>query len=191
MVKAIVFDCFGVIVGKGFDYTYRLAGGDPVKDKRFIYETLAKANLGLISDQAFRRLMAAKLGISNDKWRKAVRQAEQADRQLLDYIKSLRLKYKTAILSNANYGVLERKIGEQCLKDCFDQIIVSAEVGLVKPDPRIYEMAAERLGVSLNECVFVDDRQLFLDAGQNLGMKVILYQDFKSLRRDLAALTAA
>lgn len=190
MVRAIIFDCFGVIVGQGFEYTYRMAGGDPKHDRAFIEDMLGQANFGLISDDDFRSGMAEKLGVSVDEWRQAVRTAERADAGLLTYVKQLRANYKTAVLSNANKGVLERKIGRERLYDCFDVVVASAEVGMVKPDPRIYRHAAEQLDVEPAECVFIDDSQLFVDQARELGMQAILYQNFAQLRADLTKILA-
>ncbi len=105
---------------------------------------------------------------------------------MLEYIKLLRSNYKTAVLSNANIGSLERKIGKEWLQACFDVVIVSADVGMVKPDSRIYTLTTERLGVEPNECVFIDDREIFLVVAREMGMKTILYE---SMERTKAALT--
>ena len=182
MVKAIIFDCFGVIVGQGFDHTYRSAGGDPAQDRHFIEDMLGQANLGRISEDHFHNSMADKLGMSLEEWRDAARDAEKADTELLDYIKNLRGTYKTAILSNANLGVLEDEIGGRRLKDCFDAVVVSADVGMVKPDPRIYIHVADKLGVEPSECIFIDDRQQFVDQASQLGMQAILYDNFEQLK---------
>ncbi len=188
MIKAIIFDCFGVLVGSGFENTYRTAGGDPVADRPFIENTLGQANMGLISDDDFRKAMAGQLNLQLEQWQQAVRRAEQPDEDLLNYIKELRKNYKTAVLSNANSGTVARKIGEQWVRQCFDEVVVSAEVGLVKPDPAIYLMAADRLGVKPEECVFIDDIKMFTEAGQKLGMKVILYQGLDNLKKELELL---
>jgi putative hydrolase of the HAD superfamily len=185
MVKAIIFDCFGVLIGKGFEYTYRLAGGDPVRDRMFIEHTLIKANLGLISDTDFRESMAHKVGITSDAWSKAVKNAELLNTDLLVYIEKLRDKYKTAILSNANVGVLERKIGKDWLQKVFDEIVVSAEVGMAKPDPRIYRLVCENLGVEINECLYIDDRKSFIDEARQLGMEVLLYDNFVQFKLNM------
>jgi len=57
----------------------------------------------------------------------------------------------------------------------FTDVVVSRDVGLRKPDPRIYSLAAERLGVSTSECVFVDDLDVNLEPAQALGMTTILH----------------
>lgn len=188
MVKAVIFDCFGVLIGKGFEYTYRLAGGDPAKDRLFIEDLLGQANMGMISDQAFREQMAARVGISVEDWRAAVRAADLADEELLNYIKSLRQSCKTAVLSNANRGVVERKIGTGRVGDYFDEIVVSADVGMAKPDPRVYSLAAERLGVDPAECVFVDDSPHLAEGAKLAGMQAIIYKNFLQMRAELDSL---
>jgi putative hydrolase of the HAD superfamily len=177
VIKAVIFDFFGVLVGKGFEYTYRNAGGDPVKDHLFIEDMLGQSNLGMINENEFNVSMSSRLNIDLDKWLKAVKQAEQADDDLLDYIVELRKSYKTAILSNSNRGVVREKVGHDRLEQCFDLIVVSAEVGLVKPDAAIYDLTAEKLGVQDKECVFIDDRKPFTEAANLVGMTSILYQD--------------
>src|SRR5579884_2984002 len=144
MIKAVIFDCFGVLVGKGFAYTYSLAGGDPVRDREFVNDILGQANLGMITDEHFDDAVSSHLGISLEEWQKALALSELPDERMLEYIKSLRPKYKTAIMSNTNSGVLSRKIGDAKLSECFDEVIASADVGMVKPDPGIYKLTAKR-----------------------------------------------
>lgn len=188
MIRAIIFDCFGVLVGRGFDETYRLAGGDPVKDHTFIEDLLGQANLGLISSTEFHQVLTSRLGISLEEYTVAVSQAEQPNIQLLEYIEKLRPRFRTAVLSNANVGVVERRVGEEWIKRCFDTMVVSAEVGIVKPDARIYELAAEKLGVKPSGCVFVDDREGYCAAARELGMQAIWYKDFAQFRAELEEL---
>jgi putative hydrolase of the HAD superfamily len=190
MIKAIIFDCFGVLVGKGFEQTYRTAGGDPLRDRLFIEDTLGKANLGLISDSEFRASMARQVGISPIHWSQAVKSAELLNTDLLVYISELRGTYKTAILSNANRGVLERKIGTEWLEKDFDEIVVSAEVGIAKPDPRVYQLIIDRLKVPPQECLYIDDRESFLDAARELGMEGLLYKNFSQIKRSMHELLA-
>lgn len=186
MVKAIIFDCFGVIVGKGFNNTYKQAGGDPAKDKAFINNMLYRTNLGLITEAEFNRAIASHLGISLATWSQNLAKAELPDKELLDLIKKLRQSYKTAILSNSNKGVLRAKIGSDNLNQCFDEIVCSAEEGLVKPDPDIYILAADRLSVKPNECVFIDDHLAFVEAARDIGMQAIQYIDQANLVQELA-----
>ncbi len=188
MVRAIIFDCFGVLVGRGFDETYRSVGGEPNKDHEFIKSMLGRTNLGLISPVEFREEMIHHLGITESDWREALKRAEQPDYDLLDYIETLHKTYKIAILSNANKGVVQRKLGEECLQKCFDAVVISAEVGTVKPDPEIYYHAANQLGVEPNECIFIDDLDGYVRAAESVGMKGILFHSLDQLKTDLLRL---
>ena len=188
MIKAIIFDCFGVLIGKGFDYTYRMAGGDPEQDRNFIANTLQQANLGLISDTDFRAIMARQVGVSPAAWNQLIEKAERLDTDLLAYIEQLRGSYKTAILSNANNRVLDREIGKDWLKRGFDEVVVSAEVGLAKPDPRVYQLIIDRLGVTPDECLYIDDRPIFLKIASQLGMHVLLYENFEKFKKDVSGI---
>lgn len=190
MIRAIIFDCFGVLVGTGFENTYRAAGGDPIADSNAINDILGRSNLGLISDNDFLVAMAQLLGISSQAWEAAIHQSEALNTDLLSYVKQLRKTYKTAVLSNANIGTLEHRIGEPWLSECFDEVIVSADVHLVKPDRRIYQHTLEKLGVEPSEAVFIDDRQIFTDAAAVLGIHPLLYRGLKLLKTDLEQLLA-
>lgn len=191
MIKAIIFDFFGVIVGDGFDSTYRSAGGDPIRDKKFVQELLDQTNRGQITTEEFRQRICDKLGITVESYQESVTQAEQINFDLLDYIKKLRSDYKTALLSNVNKGGLERRIKRETLDEFFDDILVSGEVGYIKPEPEIYLMAAERLGVKVSECVFTDDREPYVDAAEAMGMKGIVYKGFAQFKKELEALLTA
>jgi putative hydrolase of the HAD superfamily len=191
MIKAIIFDCFGVLVGKGFHEIYRELGGDPSKDRTFIDELLDKANMGKISQKEFRNEMQRQLSISSEEYQRAIDEFEQPNYTILNHAASLHKKYKTAVLSNANVGVLQRKISEEWLHKCFDQLVVSAEVGYIKPQPEIYKLAAQRLGVKESECVFIDDKTVYCDAARQVGMKTIWYQDFDQFKNELEKLLAA
>lgn len=185
MIKAVIFDFFGVLVGDGFELTYRQAGGNPAKDKEFIQDLLDQTNRGLITTEEFRKRICKQLGITVDDYQIAVKSSEKINYELLDYIKSLRPKYKTAILSNVNKGGLERRIDRQTLDEYFDVIVVSGDVGYIKPEPEIYQLTADKLGVSLKECVFIDDREGYVKAAEAAGMQAIQYDNFDQMKTDL------
>lgn len=191
MIKAVIFDFFGVIVGDGFDATYRIAGGDSHKDKLFIEQLLDKANRALISPQEFQEQICTHLGISAERYIEAVNRSENINMELLGYIKSLRASYKTAILSNVNKGGLERRLNTGTLDEYFDVVVASGEVGYIKPEPQIYELTAKKLGVQVGECVFIDDREPYVIAAQEVGMSGIVYHDFEQMKTELNKILAA
>lgn len=69
----------------------------------------------------------------------------------------------------------------------FDDVVVSGEVGVAKPDPAVFAVLRERVGRPLTECVFVDDRQDNVDAAAVAGMDALLFTSAPRLRADLEA----
>lgn len=190
MIKAIIFDCFGVLVGRGFRETYRIAGGDPIKDEDFIEDSLGQANMGYITHQEFYEQIAGRIGITVEAFQAAVERAEQPNEELLSYIEELHKSYKTAVLSNANRGSLDRRFGQEKLDELFDTVVVSADVGMVKPDPEIYELVASRLGVLPSESVFTDDQEGYCHAAQALGIQTVHYKTFDQFKTELEQILA-
>jgi putative hydrolase of the HAD superfamily len=80
---------------------------------------------------------------------------------------------KTALLSNSWGTTLYPR---DRIDDLFDTVVISGEVGLRKPDPAIFEMALERIGVSGSRAVFVDDHPGHLAAAAELGMTTVLHR---------------
>lgn len=185
MIEAIIFDCYGVLVGQGFDDTYRAAGGDPEKDQEFISSILGRANLGQLSRDEFDTEVSEQLETGIEEWREAAKLSEQLNHDLIDYVRELRKSYKVAMLSNANRGSVNRRLGDEIMNNCFDEIIVSAEVGLVKPDPEVYQLAAEKLGIDPSYCVFIDDNKNMVAGAEAVGMHAICYRNLTQLKRDL------
>ncbi len=80
---------------------------------------------------------------------------------------------KTGLISNSwGLGIYER-----APVDLFDETVISGDVGLHKPQPEIYLLACERLGVSPGDCVFVDDLRENVTGAEAVGMEAILHRD--------------
>jgi epoxide hydrolase-like predicted phosphatase len=109
------------------------------------------------------------------------------DRTLLDFLRSLRGKYKTGLISNA-WGDLREYLLREKIDDAFDHMIISAEVGAVKPEAKIYQVALEQVGVKPKEMVFVDDFAVNIEGCEKVGIKGILFKDPDTTIRQLKAL---
>jgi putative hydrolase of the HAD superfamily len=83
-------------------------------------------------------------------------------------------RVKLSLLSNANRGYTER-FRARGIADLFDDVVVSGDVGLAKPDPAIFRLAAERLGVSPAACLMIDDQPQHLDGAAATGMRTHLF----------------
>ena len=109
------------------------------------------------------------------------------DRTLLDYLRSLRSKYKTGLISNA-WGDLRDYIVKEKFDDAFDKMIISAEVGAAKPEPKIFQIALEQFGVKPKEAVFVDDFLINIEGCEKVGIKGIHFKDSEFTLRQLKEL---
>ncbi|MGV1757738.1 HAD family hydrolase [Rhizobium sp. A22-96] len=85
---------------------------------------------------------------------------------------------KTAIISNGHTKVQSAKIEITGLKDAVDLVVISEDVGLRKPDPRIFRLAAERLGVAPAQCIFIGDNpEADVLGAEASGMTGVFYGD--------------
>ena len=110
------------------------------------------------------------------------------DTELVSYIRRMRGRYKTALLSNASAEfaeILHTKFG---LLDCFDVTIISGLVGMMKPDPAIYRLMLERLQVAPHEAVFVDDMPENVEGASAVGMHAIRFTTRETVLAELDAL---
>ncbi len=188
MIKAIIFDCFGVIRPDRLMMTYQKYGGDPEADLQFIEDTIKAANYGMIV--ASRDVFAKKLGISVETWMGELDSSSDNDEQLLNYIEGLRKTYRTGLLSNASKGRMVEIVGQADLDRCFDAYAESGSMGYAKPEPEAYEIIAERLDARLDECIFTDDREDYCEGACAIGMQAILYKSFPQYKTELEIILA-
>jgi putative hydrolase of the HAD superfamily len=98
--------------------------------------------------------------------------------QLIDYMRGLRDRgYKMAICTN-NVREWESMWRSMLpVDEIFHHVVDSGFVGVRKPEPRIYELTLEALGVPAQEALFVDDLELNCDAARELGMRAVHFRD--------------
>jgi len=189
MIKAIIFDCYGVVVNDTFKEAYGSLGGDYEKDHVFVATAIAAANKGLIPRST--GPIAERLGVSEATWIETMASGREINMQLLGHIKDLRVTYRTGMLTNIGKGGLANLFEAGFLDQFFDVVVASSDIGYAKPEARAFEITTERLGVRLDECVFIDDREPYIEGAQHVGMKTILYTDFESFSAQLKAILEA
>ncbi|NCP46900.1 HAD-IA family hydrolase [bacterium] len=109
--------------------------------------------------------------------------------ELAQIVKEIRGKgMKTAIISNTSGLIMREKINQyfgEGITSLFDEIIISSEVGFLKPDPEIYKLALKRLYVSAHDSVMVDDSDSYLTGARFLEIMCFLFTDNRSLIQDM------
>lgn len=185
MIKAVIFDCFGVIISDALEVMVaEIIDEDPDIASRII-ATINAASRGMISREESTVTVAELFGISVDEYKSRMKRGEVKNQKVLDYAVSLRGKYKTALLSNVGSRGLEVRFTPQELDTCFDIVVASADIGFAKPETRAYEITAEKLGVPPSECIMIDDREDYCQGATRVGMSAILFNSFEQMKGEL------
>lgn len=95
---------------------------------------------------------------------------DEIDQELVTFIRDIKQRVKSGMITNAWPGMRHYIEEVWEIADAFDQIIVSAEVNLTKPDPRIYQLALEQLDVEPHGAIFIDDFIENIHGAEDLGM---------------------
>src|SRR5262245_23292103 len=106
--------------------------------------------------------------------------------ELLEYIAQLRSRgLKIGLLSNLISNWVREKLLTVEEQELFDEMIFSYEVGIMKPDPRIFMLTCERLRVGPHEVIMVDDTERHLQVAKLEGWNTILYQDINQMKTEI------
>lgn len=181
-INTFIFDCFGVIYDPPLGGWYKdnmLRHGHIDEN---LGEILKEFDLGNLSEDDMLEYFSKYKGITSTKEeiRSEIDSYLKLDLKLVNIIKGLKSKgLKTALLSNGHSSFFERKIYKVYpeFKDLFNEIIISSEVRMIKPDKEIYLHALDKIGSTPEEVLFIDDRQENVDGAINLGINGFLYTD--------------
>lgn len=138
----------------------------------FESESSHRASTGEITEDDHWQAVAETLAVTREAVDKITAEffsGDRADISLIDFLRGLRPERKVCLISNAWSG-LRTFITQQKIDDVFDAMVISAEVGLIKPDPRIYRLALAKLGARPEESVFIDDVAVNVAAARSVGM---------------------
>jgi epoxide hydrolase-like predicted phosphatase len=198
-IRAVAFDVGGVLTQVGHLSSFRESWRERLGlTQAGFSQALASVDpgelalTGLLSEAQYKGRLAAALGLS------AVQADEflsgmsgDLDAGLCNYAASLRPRFTTAILSDAVAGARRVYQARYGFDDLVDVIIYSCEVGLAKPDPRIYQLLCDRLAVAPSELVFLDDRPENVHGARELGLHAVLHENTAQSIKALGALLAA
>lgn len=197
-IHAVIWDLGGVLV-RTEDLIPRQRLADRLKIPRleleqvvFSGESGRRAQRGEISSiqhweniqQLFNLQVAEMQDFQRDFWG-----GDRVDYALIEEIRSLQgLSYKTGILSNAFSDLREAVTRDWKIADAFDEMVISAEVKMVKPDENIYRYTLDRFGVSAGMAVFIDDMPENVEGARRTGMHAIQFQSRSQVMETLFTL---
>lgn len=189
-IKALLFDNYGVLMDPIFDSFREML---PPELSQEIAKASKRSDSGKISSLKRERLVADTLDQAGyDGMAEIGRAIERSHKngRLLQFIENSRDRYKTGLVSNASANI-KSLYGRGELRRYFDVVVLSYQVGVIKPEPRIYQIAVERLGVLPDECVFTDDNPANIAGAVACGMYGIVYTDFDTYIAELRKYTDA
>jgi epoxide hydrolase-like predicted phosphatase len=138
-------------------------------------ELLIALETGVIDEDHFEPQFATILGVEPRGLIDRLFAGSAPDVEMLGAVRQARQAgVRTGLISNS-WGT--RRYDRELLAELFDGTVISGEVGIRKPAPQIYEMAAERIGVEADACVFVDDLPFNLEPAAKLGMATVHHTD--------------
>lgn len=106
----------------------------------------------------------------------------EPDPEILDLLQAIHDRYVVYGLINAPLGWTEIRRGLHHLDNYFKRIVVSHEIGVRKPDPKIFQYFLKVTGCQPQTTLFIDDKQENIDVAQTLGFEALRYTTAQNLR---------
>ncbi len=185
MVKAIVFDCFGVLTEDGWlAFVHQWVTPDTLDAANYLNHQL---DVAMIAYPDFLDQIAVLTGASKDEVNKMIRRYHHRNAALLTYITQLKKHYKIGLLSNIGGNYLAEFLTKEDLT-LFDAMSLSCETGFLKPNSEAYQDICTKLDTLPEEAIFIDDREGYCEGARTVGLQAVHYTGVSALRRELAKL---
>ncbi len=196
-IRVVLFDFGGVLVqGQNFyarnAWAQRL-GLEPKALARHVFESelAERAIVGEIPVEEMWVQLGGELDLDAEESRRLMDDFFRGDDlnvAVLNLARSLAGEYELAILSNAWSNAREAFVERFGLDELFDEMIISAEVGIAKPDLAIYHLAARRLEVEPQEILFIDDLRENIESAREVGFHAVHYRNDAQVVAEVRAL---
>ncbi len=185
MIKVVIFDCFGVLL---IDHQQSLIERFP-EHQAAVARLSGQADRGILDHSELLNRYSSLLGVSSLEIERQFQTEHQINTELVEYLHLLKSSgYRLALLSNLGKGWFDQFLTDQTVRRLFEAVVLSGEVGFVKPELEIYRYALEKLACLADEVVFIDDRQENCDGAEVLGIKAVLYQNVEETKEALKKL---
>ena len=189
MMKAVIFD-YGSVLTRTLDPQPRAAweeqlGLEPGKLQQIVHNDTSwiEVQCGRLSVEAYWLDVGQQLGLKPQetaRMRSDFYRGDKRNDELVAYIDQVRAAgLQTAVLSNFSKELRDFLV-HYTLLDHFDQIAISAEIGVMKPSAKAYQAILAMLDLPAAACVFVDDQPGNIDVAEALGMQGVVFRDTPS-----------
>jgi epoxide hydrolase-like predicted phosphatase len=138
-------------------------------------DLLIALETGRLGEEEFELQFASMLGVSAPQLIDRLFAGSSPEEPMLEAVRKARQAgIRTGLISNS-WGT--RRYDRRQLSELFDGVVISGEVGIRKPAPKIYELGVQQIGLTAPECVFVDDLPFNLEPAAELGMATVHHTD--------------
>lgn len=181
-IKAVVFDCFGVLIIPGKFLLYH----DYHNCHEKIIDLERQSDYGMISRRQFNEAIANLIGLTTAEVKSKYYDTDVLNVNAISWVRELKTsgKYKIGLLSNVGHGWLDDFLCQNGMSDLFDEIVLSSDVGIVKPNPEIFRLMAEKLKTDPRECIMIDDMIQNIEGAESIGMQGIVYGAVEQAQSD-------
>ena len=190
MIKAVIFDFFGVI---GLS-TYQLVGEKynlSDTQKKELTDLHKTFDNGFIDDakflQSYADIISEPYESFIDNFYKSQERFRVSD-AMIEFALELKKSYKIGMLSNVSSDAYHAFI--EPIASNFDSVVTSYHAQLAKPDVAIFELIAQELGVDVFDCIMIDDSETNCEGARAAGMQAICHTSLADTRQQLISLVS-
>ena len=185
MIKTIVFD-YAEVIAEGPMSKWVRENIYPDDSKLVAYREKAhKWDLGEMSLKEVYKHLGEITGIAPELIWENFYEKSLPNNEVIDLIKQLKKNYNIILFSNFVAELLRKLLNKYEITELFDEIIISSEHKMKKPDPKFFELLVRRAGVNKDEIIFIDDKLRNILAANEFGIKAFQFINAQQLAEDL------
>ncbi len=181
MYKAVLFDFFGIFCSDISLAWFKKSVPGYKKHLSAFQEICGRSDRGELTQHEFSEELSSLTQIPVEDVIEGIENEVIINEPLIAFVKSLKGKYKLGVVSNATNEWTDVIIAEYGMNELFDEIVLSANVGKTKPGKEIFDYTLNKLQITADEAIFIDDRESNVIAAASYGIKSLLFTDNKAL----------
>ena len=183
--EAIIFDFFDVIHNDPFQRWLKSRG---LKREGDLHQASVEMDKGLITPKEFLKRLGALTNTDPAKVEQEMASFHGFNDEMIALINDLVAHYQVGLLSNGPSAFVRGLLKEGNIQDTFHHIVISSEVGMVKPDPAMFRYVLDKMSVQSQQAIFIDDNPKNVAAANDLGIHGIIFTGPPELKSALQAL---
>jgi putative hydrolase of the HAD superfamily len=195
LIRTLFWDVGGVLLTNAWDHEERDRAVEKFQLQKAEFETRHKDIViafeeGKVTLEQYldRTVFYVPRKFSKEEFKSYMFSLSQAKSEVLEFARSLAKKCLMATINNESRELNEYRIRQFNLTEIFDLFVSSCYVGMRKPDEKIYRLALDLIQKAPEECCFIDDRPVNIDAAAKVGMRTVLMRDVVQLKKELQSL---